>query len=196
MTTPIEWLERINAARLAAASVKAAPGPLSLPALLPRRFGLIAGLRRAPPYRAEGIARSEQPDSRVVATLAPRLDSILLAEQSALELAERLLPWGATLPDAIEWFVVDGPMPRITDFGSAFSCAQWSVEAAVEEAGATVTIDESVDDGSGFCRACVQAYANWQQAISKDLEVPSNHWPPEAVKSPLPLEPNSVMPWS
>ena len=24
--------------------------------------------------------------------------------------------------------------------------------------------------------------ANWQQAISKDLEVPSNHWPPEAVK--------------
>lgn len=184
MSSLNEVAQQIRIAQAAAKSVGAAPvhSALSFVANLPRRFGYVSGLRRAPSPTADGIERIDAMPEPVRAVLAARADAVNRAEAAALELAARLLPWGATAPRAIEWIVVNGALPDVNDFGSAFSSAEWSVEAAVEAAGDAVALGDEFADLPRFCRACLAAAENWRRAVARDLEVPGNHWPREAVK--------------
>jgi len=149
-----------------------------------RAFGVIDAPKRPPRVAAAGIERHATPPTMdALLALAADPEGTAEAERAADEIARRLQPWGGAAPTAREWFIVAGVLPTLHDFGPAYSCALWSAEAALEEAGLPVGIPADVGaDLPALARACLGGYASWLRAVEHALEVPSSHWPPDAVK--------------
>jgi hypothetical protein len=173
-----------TAARTALASAQGAMSTAIQSEARAHAFGVIDAPKRPPRVAAGGVERHATPLTiDAVLTLAADPEGTATAERAADEIARRLAPWGGAEPTLSEWFVVAGVMPTLHDFGPAYSCALRSAEAALEEAGLPVGIaGEVAPKLPPLARACLGGYASWLRAVEHGLEVPSSHWPPDAVK--------------
>jgi len=104
---------------------------------------------------------------------------MLEVEQLARTLRSRLVAWGAKPVDRVYWIVVTHQIPFSFQQGSAFNCALYSLEYALE------TIDVELRELRAdlpwlppFVNDVIRAEAGWAMAARESLEVPNTYGPP------------------
>jgi len=145
-----------------------------------RLFAVVDTERRPAAAGSDALDLREAP-STVDAAIALGSDAaaVLESEQLARLLRVRLGPWGASSVQRIEWVVVTHQIPYSFRQGSAFNCALYSLEHALEAIDVEFrTLRPDAPGIPPFVADVIAADKGWEIAVDQQLEVPGAFNPP------------------
>jgi hypothetical protein len=174
-----DWVDARPEPTLAVPLGVAAPTDITVPRGLPRSWAttppdmIKLGLRT---HRLLRVA-SAQDDALTAALVTRHLTFTRAVELLLFDVADRLRPWGATVPEQIEWVVSSAGPPTVLDLGIALSPTSYSLEDALDDASHRLAFEVDDDMPDLWSRTLGDAI-RWEVAAALELKIPKHFGAP------------------